>query len=82
MPYYKDVYALSWSKQRETWTRIWNQHSEKSSDQAAREMNYSTPAGLEFLYTRLVGGRTHEMIFGEMDGGARRRVWLYNVVDK
>jgi hypothetical protein len=39
-----------------------NQHSGKLSGQAAREMKYSTPerAGLEFLYTRLVGGRTQE----------------------
>ena len=42
-----------------------NQNSAKSDGAAGREMCGSTPMGLGFIYTCMVGGRTEEMIWSK-----------------
>ena len=50
-------------------THARTQQSHKSGAAAAREMCCSTPMGLTFLYTRLVGGRIEENDLVKILGG-------------
>ena len=79
LPYYKEGmrftallldgkdYLVDTLRTDKTYAR--NQNSNKSGGAAAREMCCTTPSGLGFLYTRLVGGRCEENDLVKVLGG-------------